>query len=280
MDMLRRSGAGDLSALLGAAALSLDMSHRLHRFRARAKAVWAQMPAGHRMLIEAYCEGVNAGLLALAGKPFEYTLLQTEPAPWRPEDTLLVIYAMYFELQDDSGWLQRRRALAEKARGPSLANFLYPPGEPGDAALDGSILPEPPMPDKLAAPSIGARVPVAPPPSGSNAFAVSPSKTGTGRAIVANDMHLPLRVPNIWYRARLRIRQAGMVSLDLNGVTLPGSPLLAAGSNGKIAWGFTDANIVTKISFAATTRRTGMTGRRPNVSGKPNSIPLKAEFSL
>ncbi len=134
MDILRRSGAGELSELLGTAALPADISHRLHRFRSRAKAVWAQMPAGHRMLIEAYSGGVNAGRVALARKPFEYTLLQAEPAPWQPEDALLVIYAMYFELQDHNGWLQRRRALAEKALGSSLAHFLYPPGEPGDAA--------------------------------------------------------------------------------------------------------------------------------------------------
>jgi penicillin G amidase len=252
MDMLRRSGAGDLSALLGSAALPADLSHRLHRFRTRASAVWEQMPASHRMLIEAYSAGVNAGLLALAHKPFEYTLLQAEPAPWRPEDTLLVIYAMYFELQAHDGWLQRRRALEEKALGPSLANFLYPPGEPDDAALDGSILPQPPMPDSFAPPSAGSRVLPDRPAGGSNAFAVSPSRTKTGRAIVANDMHLPLRVPNIWYRARLRIRQAGQVSLDLNGVTLPGEPLLAAGSNGKIAWGFTDANIVTSDAVILT----------------------------
>ncbi len=252
MDMLRRSGSGELSELLGAAALPADISHRLHQFRTRAKAVWEQMPVNHRMLIEAYSVGVNAGLLALARKPFEYTLLQAEPAPWRPEDTLLVVYAMYFELQDHNGWLQRRRVLAEKALGPSLAHFLYPPGEPDDAALDGSILPEPPMPDTFAPPSAGSRVLPAPPPNGSDAFAISPSRTKTGRAIVANDMHLPLRVPNVWYRARLRIRQAGQVSLDLNGITLPGGPLLAAGSNGKIAWGFTDANIATSDAVILT----------------------------
>ena len=245
MDTLRRSGAGEVSGLFGPAAIPVDRSHRLHRFRVRAEAVWAQMPAHHRKLIEAYSEGVNAGLLALPGKPFEYTLLRAEPAPWRPEDTLLTIFAMYFQLQDSSGWLQRRRALAEKALGPSLANFLYPRGEPDDAALDGSVLPEPPMPDQSASPSIGIPASAPPLPSGSNAFAVSAAKTKSGRAIVANDMHLPLRVPNIWYRARLRIRQPEEVSLDLNGVTLPGGPLLIAGSNGKIAWGFTDANIVT-----------------------------------
>ncbi len=245
MDTIRRTGAGELSELAGDAALSIDRLHRLHRFRARAVALLAQMPAEHRALIEAYAEGVNAGLLALPHKPFEYTLLRAEPAPWRAEDTLLAIYAMYFELQDSNGWLQRRQALAEKTLGRDLADFLYPPGEPEDAALDGSVLPQPPMPKKSGVSSIAVPAPSPPPPNGSNAFAVSGSRTDSGRAIVASDMHLNLRVPNIWYRARLKARTAPEVTLDLDGVTLPGVPLLVSGSNGKIAWGLTDSFIAT-----------------------------------
>ena len=166
------------------------------------------MPEEHRKLIEAYAEGVNAGLSALSHKPFEYSLLRAEPILWRPANSLLAIYAMYFELQDSSGWPQRRRALAEKALGPELANFLYPRGEPVDAALDGSLLPEPRTPERTAAPPINIPASPAPLPNGSNAFAVSGTKTSSGRAIVANDMHLPLRVPNIWYRARLIVQRS------------------------------------------------------------------------
>jgi penicillin amidase len=72
---------------------------------------------------------------------------------------------------------------------------------------------------------------------GSNNWAVAGSLTASGSALVANDMHLAQRVPTIWYHARLRIPGA----LDLNGVTLPGTPLLVAGSNGRIAWGFTNS---------------------------------------
>jgi penicillin amidase len=252
MDTLRRSGAGELSGLAGDAAFSIDRRHRVHRFRARAQAIFTQMPPGQRRLLDAYTEGVNAGLSALGRKPFEYALLRVEPAPWRAEDTLLIIYAMYFELQDGSGWAQRRKALAGKALGAPLADFLYPPGEADDAALDGSILPLPPMPQATAASTTGIPSPAPPPPNGSNAFAVSASKSKSGRAIVANDMHLPLRVPNIWYRARLKVHQATEEGLDLNGVTLPGVPLLVAGSNGKIAWGFTDAYIATSDAIKLT----------------------------
>jgi penicillin amidase len=245
MDTMRRSSAGELSALAGRAAVSIDRAHRVHRFRARAQSILAQMPAEQRSLLAAYTEGVNAGLAALGRRPFEYTLLRALPEPWQVEDTLLVIYAMYFQLQDSSGWVQRRKALADQVLGTALADFLYPGGEAGDAALDGSILPLPPMPEGPAPSSTSISSPAPPPPNGSNAFAVSALKSKTGSAIVANDMHLPLRVPNIWYRARLKAGRAAGESIDLTGVTLPGVPLLVAGSNGKIAWGFTDAYIAT-----------------------------------
>jgi penicillin amidase len=77
---------------------------------------------------------------------------------------------------------------------------------------------------------------------GSNNWAVAGRFTTTGAALIANDMHLRARVPIIWYRARLRIKASEtQPALDLNGVTLPGAPLLVAGSNGHIAWGFTNS---------------------------------------
>jgi penicillin amidase len=243
MDLLRRSGAGELSELVGEAALPLDRPNRLHRFRARAQVLAAKLDEPTRSLLEAYTAGVNAGLTALGRKPFEYTLLREDPAPWRVEDTLLVVYAMYFDLQESGPWDQRRLALARRTLGPALADFLYPLGNPADVALDGSILPEPPMPDAAALPA--GSVPVAAPgmQKGSNAFAVSGALTKTGAAMVANDMHLGLSVPNIWFRMRLRL--TGASPLDLNGVTLPGTPLMVTGSNGHVAWGFTDAYMTT-----------------------------------
>jgi penicillin amidase len=243
MDLLRRAGAGELSGLVGAVALPLDRERRIHRFRARAEALLARMKPEHRALIDAYVQGVNAGLTALRHAPYEYTLLRADPAPWRAEDTLLTIYAMYFDLQESDAWLQRRNGLARQVLGTALADFLYPRGTPADAALDGSIVPDPPMPDAAPPASSGTPATLAPPPHGSNAFAVAGSRTATGSAIVANDMHLDLSVPNIWYRAHMRT--SGADSVDLDGVTLPGTPFMITGSNGKVAWGFTDAYIAT-----------------------------------
>src|SRR4029079_18500314 len=77
----------------------------------------------------------------------------------------------------------------------------------------------------------------------SNGWAVGGANTDGGGALVASDMHLGLRVPTIWYRARLQLQPAGVSTptVDLNGITLPGAHVLVAGSNGHIAWGFTNS---------------------------------------
>jgi penicillin amidase len=246
MDLLRRAGAGELSGLVGPAALTIDRERRLHRFRARAESVLAGQSAGQRALIAAYAAGVNAGLAALGHTPWEYTLLRATPALWTEADTMLVVYAMYFDLQTSDATEQQTRQASLATLGPALATFLSPPGTAYDAAVDGSVLPDPPMPAALpaslqsrSAPPGNANPP--PPARGSNSFVVSGRLTATGAAIVANDMHLALSVPNIWYRARLQVSGG----LDLIGVTLPGTPFLIVGSNTHVAWGFTDGYIET-----------------------------------
>jgi len=79
--------------------------------------------------------------------------------------------------------------------------------------------------------------------AGSNGWAVAAERSATERAIVANDMHLQLAAPNIWYRMRLVIEPetSDELSLDITGVTLPGAPVVVAGSNGHVAWGFTNS---------------------------------------
>src|SRR5690606_18770756 len=78
---------------------------------------------------------------------------------------------------------------------------------------------------------------------GSNNFAVSGALTADGRAIVADDMHLGLRAPNLWFRARLRWPDAAAPGgrVDVQGVTLPGLPAIIVGSNGHVAWGYTNS---------------------------------------
>ncbi|MGZ5131459.1 MAG: penicillin acylase family protein, partial [Caldimonas sp.] len=96
MDLLRRAASGELAALLGKALLPVDRERRIHRFAARAGGALAALPESDRALLERYAAGVNAGLEALAARPFEYAVLRSAPRPWRAEDSLLVVWAMYF----------------------------------------------------------------------------------------------------------------------------------------------------------------------------------------
>jgi penicillin amidase len=249
MDLLRRAAAGELSALLGPSLLPIDRQLRLHRFRTVARAVVADLDAHQRALLEAYSAGVNAGLASLQSRPFEYWLLRSHPKPWTVEDSILCVHAMYLQLQDAEGHAIVQRGLLRATLPEALWAFLEAGAPEWDAAVDGSHEAEPRVP--LAA-EFNLReikdLPPMPPDEiierpdvlGSNNWAVAGARTANGAAIVANDMHLEFRVPNIWYRARL-IQKASPAALDLTGVTLPGTPAAVAGSNGTIAWGFTNS---------------------------------------
>ena len=143
MDGQRRLAAGELAELAGTGALTQDRQHRLHRFRSRARAVLAAMTAEERFVLDAYAGGVNRGLSNLGTAPFEYMFLRSTPAPWTAEDTVLTVYTMYFDLQEDDGLTERRRVQAEEALGSPLATFLFPEGTSWDAPLDSSNLPAP-----------------------------------------------------------------------------------------------------------------------------------------
>ncbi len=248
MDLLRRASAGELSALLGAATLATDRQLRVHRFRAVARAALAASPPAQRELLEAYAAGVNAGAASLRVRPFEYLLLRAEPEPWRAEDSVLVVLAMFLQLQESDGHAKLQRALIRAALPPAAAEFVYADSTDWDAALDDShrAAPVVPSPEQYDLRRLG-ELDFSPPPHharprsapGSNNWAVAGRRTTTGAALVANDMHLTIRAPNTWYRARLR--SSGAPALDITGVTLPGTPAVVAGSNGHVAWGFTNS---------------------------------------
>lgn len=261
MDLLRRRGAGELSELFGAAAVELDKSACLHGFRRLAAQVLAQAEPAERAVLTAYTAGVNAGLAALGNIPWEYLVIRTRPAPWREEDSLLCIYAMWFDLQDYKGTFDLNRDALRSALGSAGLEFLAPRGNSWDAALDGSTFPAAPLPPlrfsqaEPPAPGLAALEPADKRVVGSNAFALAGAHTATGAAMLANDMHLDLNLPHIWYRAVWRWTD-GSGPHRVVGVTLPGVPFMVAGSNGRIAWGFTDAYVDTTDVITIATETT------------------------
>jgi penicillin amidase len=258
MDLMRRLSAGELSALVGPAALKVDLDHRRHRLRAIAAAAYAHLPPAERHQLDRYRDGVNAGLADLRVRPWEYLLLGSRPQPWRAEDSVLVIAAMYLDLNGDARNERELRMAQMRAVLPGpLVDFLLAPDPDWEAPLRGRLSRSPVLPAadvfdlRRLAPTTGsstalaaALVPVldAPRP-GSNNFAVAGTLTASGAALLANDMHLGLRVPNIWFRTRLRYPDASAPHgrRDVNGVSLPGTPAIIVGSNGQIAWGFTNS---------------------------------------
>lgn len=272
MDLSRRFAAGELAALLGPAALPHDQAQRVRRMRHTAARALAALPADQRALADAYTKGVNAGLGSLGTRPPEYWMLQSRPAPWQVEDTLLVALAMAVNVTPPP--LNRQDTLLRRAIGDVAFDFFYPAGTHWDAALDGSVIPPAPIPgpdvidfrkgwkigeearpaqwkqlvqtwehhgqDALAA---GRRREASPGfVPGSNAWAVDGSVSASDAAMVASDMHLGYSMPGPFYRTRLKWTEAGS-GHDVIGVTLPGTPAVVTGSNGHVAWAPTAAHL-------------------------------------
>ena len=262
MDILRRVAAGELAEMFGKRAVPRDRAARLHGFRALAAQVVAQLSSQERAILDAYVGGVNAGRDALGARSLEYLLLRERPMPWRAEDSILVIYAMTMDLQDEGAVYERTLMTLRDQLGREALAFFAPVVTPNDAALDGSTAPLAPIPGpkaidlrakKTGATSatldsrslvyrdpfpFAARDPEA--VLGSNAFALSGAHTASGAALLANDIHLELGVPNIWYRASFEF--AGK---KITGITLPGVPVMISGSNGSVAWGLTTSYVDT-----------------------------------
>ncbi len=245
MDIARRVGAGELAVLFGDNILPIDRNLRRHRLRQVAEQALRTLPDDQRQVLNSYVTGVNAGLAELSHAPLEYTATGSQPAPWTAADSLLVIMNMYVLLQDFNGEQDYARHVLYQSLPREVADFLAAEGNPEwDAPLVGAPLSLPALPPAeifslrgrpaTAFIDSSERAWI----SGSNAWAMSGDFTADGAAIIANDMHLGFFLPNTFYRVQIELEQS---SVRLAGVTLPGVPAMIAGSNGHIAWGFTNS---------------------------------------
>ena len=147
MDLMRRDASGELAALLGPAAVDRDRDRRRHRFRQVASEVIENEPPARRELLRAYAHGVNAGIEALPVRPAEYLLLDAVPEPWHGADSILIIFAMYLQLQDELGADEARTGALRDQLPAGLFQFLTQPGTSWDAPIVGEIPPAFPIPD-------------------------------------------------------------------------------------------------------------------------------------
>jgi penicillin amidase len=248
LDLARRFLAGELAELLGPAALPADRQMRPFLHRRKADRLLASVSPIDLRVLEAYAAGVNAGLEDLGARPPEYWLLQSPPAPWKAEDSVLVMASFFGMLSIDRKVEPPLIAMRETLP-PELYAFLTPETTRFDAPLirsaDGSTGYEPlPIPGpeivdlRTRAPVRLKRKLVTRPfrrPGGSNNWAVSGARSAHGGAILANDPHLQLSVPGTWYR--IELHWAGR---SARGVSAPGIPGVVIGATDHLAWGFTN----------------------------------------
>lgn len=245
MELMRRKSAGRLAELFGPSAVKLDRKQRTYQMLKTADAIVNDLPADQRRVLDAYVQGVNAYIQQTRILPPEFLALQHRPEPWRATDSLLVILGM-FQTLNGQEYDERMVSVMQQALPADLLTFLTPDTDLYAKALVGGTAPRrfsqtvpvqalAALPDGMqlsAADGVDADRSVA----GSNNWVVAGNKTADGRAIVANDMHLGLGVPNVWYRADLRYQNRHVF-----GVTLPGAPAIVVGANDDVAWGFTNA---------------------------------------
>ncbi len=248
MELMRRKSAGRLAEIFGGRALDSDIKARIYGFNREVKAIREKLPPAHLRYLQSYAEGVNSYMETSGKLPFEFTVLGYQPEPWTPEDSLLVILGMCETLTAGEERSERMLSVMGKTLPDTVMRFLTPdtdvyteqllkqaeslrPAQATPVAALQLVLAKPSL-DKTALLEVVQQSDLM---LGSNAWAVSGKKTADGRAILANDMHLGISVPNIWYRAELNYG-----NVQAAGVTLPGTPLVIVGSNQHIAWGATN----------------------------------------
>lgn len=263
MDLFRRLAAGELAQVLGALALAHDQGQRPLQCRRAAVAALEALPPEHRLVVESYAAGVNAGLASLETPPPEYALLQLAPSPWRPEDTFLVYLWIAQMLADGARSEVAIGRFVELLPEPWVAFFRSPASRwsttvvPEDAPMPAPRIPDaqvlavrelliaagtlPAPPAPTAAPeralALGRGALSAEELPGSNGWAV---RGADGHAYLANDMHLPLTVPFVWYRCAFELDGGDGAVRRFDGLSLPGVPAFVVGTNGAVAWGFTN----------------------------------------
>lgn len=237
----RRIGAGRLAEAFGEAALDTDRFLRVLGVRRAAAAQWAQTQGESREVLEAYSAGINAVLRQQGARPPEFLILGLNHEDWTPVDSLAWTIMMAWDL--GGNWGTELQRLRLSLRFPlERVNELIPP-YPGEAPLATRDYPALYRELQLGATATRQAwldLPQQAPLSGvegagSNNWVLSGRRTTTGAPLLANDPHLKLSAPALWYFARLEAP-----GLKVAGATMPGVPSVVLGQNADVAWGFTN----------------------------------------
>ncbi|MDI9349694.1 MAG: penicillin acylase family protein [Candidatus Symbiobacter sp.] len=255
MDLVRHVTAGRLSEWIGKSGLSTDKLMRVLGLRAAAIGSYQNLSPNVKAALQAYADGVNSVIDGSAGVglPPEYRLLPTRPEPWHPIDSVQWEQYMGFDLSFNM-WSELRRAKLTAKLDPRLYAELFQDGPERSYVSLAAAKPDQiaPLVTALAA-QLAAALPnqidlagtkVTLPGIGqggaSNEWVLAPSHTDTGGAILANDPHLTLGMPSVWYLAEIHIDGDGKTPpRRVVGATAPAAPFVLLGRNEQIAWGLT-----------------------------------------
>ena len=195
-----------------------------------------------KVALEAYSDGINAYIASLSDRdlPLEYKLLNYKPEPWTPIKSALFLKNMSFVLASGTDDLKMTNILRQYGR--EVAEDLFPnypfeesPIIPTGSPVDFKPVPIPAAPKDFIGLGSAMQTPEKDPNIGSNNWAVSGNKTVSGMPILANDPHLTLSLPSIWYQVQLVAP-----GVNVYGSTMPGTPNVITGFNKNIAWGVTN----------------------------------------
>jgi penicillin amidase len=245
MELSRRVGQGRLAEVFGADRLGVDKFIRTLGLYREAESSFAALPPWAQKRLEAYSDGVNAFLDTHKNAlPPEFLIVGDVPEPWKPADSLVWGKLMALQLSANYEFEALRAHLLEKL-GPEQAQWMFPGVKPGDPittlpALNPSHASGESIEDEIGALTGIGR-------GASNEWVVSGSRTVTGKPILANDPHLGIEAPILWYLARI-VTPEGWVK----GATAPGTPFVLLGQNDHIAWGLTIANSDVQDLFVET----------------------------
>src|SRR5512133_921281 len=240
MDMLRHVTEGRLSEIFGKDYVQTDLLLRALRFSDKSKKILAQSDSANLAVLEAFADGINQYIKKNKKRlPPEFTILKYKPELWKPYQTLNMIGYMAWDLK--AGWseilLSEIRNIIDSVRYNQLLPDLLrsqPTVFPQDkAGTFSSLLPEM-MLYTAGLEELGADV-----LNASNNWAVAGFKSSTRKPLLANDMHLGLSVPGIWYQ----MHQVVPGKMNVTGLVLPGAPMIICGHNDSIAWGMTNTYV-------------------------------------
>lgn len=245
MMLLRRTAQGRLSELFGARTVKTDELLRRLDLYSRAVDSVEALPLPTQLALRAYAAGINAWVAEVnadargRGAP-EFWLFSPEIAPWQPADSVAIVKLMALQLSPHLREEVLRAQASLILDEDRLADILPDAPGPGVAALPdyASLFPGAGFPRVAEAAPDPFLSPIAPRglAGASNAWAAAPKRSAAGGTLLANDPHLGLTAPSIWYLARLELSSGGVI-----GGTIPGIPAVLVGRSDKLGWGLTTA---------------------------------------